>query len=130
MNKKDLKALENITLKLLELNIMTKNKTAEYFYDRLEMNILIEFIEDIDYNINKISKRLKKKYSFIDWNIIEKERYYDELVGKSMKLSKVWELASTLYEQFYQSILGILESELPEYFYLICKSWQDELNCK
>lgn len=121
MNKKDLKAIEIISLRLFELNIMTRNKTAEYFYDRLEMNILIEFIEDIENNIKKISKQLKDKYNSIDWNIIEKESYYDEVFGKSMKLDKVWKLASTLYEQLYSSINNILENELEEYCYLLCK---------
>ncbi len=117
MNEQDLKEIENISIKLYELNIMTKNKTAEYFYDRLEMVLLIELMEDIEKSLKKVSKELKKKYSFIDWDVIEKERYYDEVIGKSMKLGKVWKLASTLYEQLYSSINHILECELEGYFY-------------
>lgn len=124
MNKKDLKAIETIIIKLIELNIMTRNKTAEYFYDRLEMNILIAFIEDIDYNLKKISISLKKKYDVIDWEVIEKERDHDEVVGKCMNIGKAWKLASTLYDQLYDSLIDILNKELDEYTHLLCKSWQ------
>lgn len=127
MNKNDLKAIENILVRLIKLNIMTQNKTPEYFYERLEMNILIEFIEDIDDNLKKISKKLKEKYNSIDWKIIEKERYSDEVFGKCMKLDKAWQLASTLYGQLYSSFVTILESELEEYYRLLCEDRQKEI---
>ena len=127
MNKNDLKAIENILLRLIKLNIMTKNKTSEYFYGRLEMNILIELIEDIDDNLKKISKKLKQKYNSIDWKIIEKERYSDEVFGNCMKLDKAWQLASTLYGQLYSSFVAILEAELGEYYHLLCEDKQKEI---
>lgn len=88
MNKKSLLAIERIISCINELDILTKNKDAEYFYNSFEMNVLIELIYEIEDNLNKISENLKLKYDNINWQFIEKEHYYDEVMGRSLKINR------------------------------------------
>ena len=55
MKKKDLLAIERIISVINELNILTKGKDSNYFFDSLELNALIDLIYEVDQNINKIS---------------------------------------------------------------------------
>ena len=74
MNKKSLLAVERIITCINELSILTKNKSAEYFYDSFEMIILLDLLHEIEFNLDKISIKIKEKYKNIDWNIIKKRK--------------------------------------------------------
>ena len=79
MNKRTLVAIERIITCINELSIITKNKSVEYFYDSFEMNILLDILQEIELNLDKISIKIKEKYKNIDWDIIKKEKHYDEV---------------------------------------------------
>lgn len=121
MNKKSIIAIENILSIITELKILTNNRDDNYFYDGYEMPILCDLVHDVELYIDKISNNIKNKYINIDWNIIKKLYEYDgENNGKkiySLKLGKIWELAShLLYDNFYNKLKTVLEKELPIYY--------------
>lgn len=127
VDKKSLLAIERIMTICNELHILTTGKDAEYFYDRLEMNILIDLVLEVDSCVREVSDSLKKKYLEVDWNIVDKARYVDEVFGYSMKVSKAWELASCLDTVFLNKLQDILEKELESYYHEICLRRQEEL---
>lgn len=117
MTKKDIKIIEQIITYLNELAIMTKNRDDHYFYDSYEMPILCELVDKIDKNINEISPKIKQKYAHINWTIIESKKHNDELFGPSLKLGKIWELASGLLKkELLNNLNELLEKELPPYY--------------
>ena len=117
MNKKSILAIEKVLSLIKELEIMTKDRDDNYFYDSYEMPILCELVDEIDKNLNNINPKVKEKYNSINWRIIEERRYYDDFFGPSMKLGKVWELASGLIKvELYDSLNRVLENELPSYY--------------
>lgn len=121
MNKKSLQAIEKIIISIYELKYLTQNKTPEYFYEHLEMNILCDLVSEIENNIRKISKKIKNKYDFIDWQLIEKEKHNDEILGKKLTNGNVCELAfTTLNDKFLENMLEILETEIPHYYKQTC----------
>ena len=116
MNKKSIYAIENIIISINELMILTKDKDVNYFYDSYEMPILCELVNDVNKSISKINSKVKKKYSFVNWEIINQFKEDDNGV-KILNLGKVWDLASNLLEkQLYQNMMKILKLELPVYY--------------
>lgn len=121
MDKRSLFAIERIISCINELGILTKNKTMEYFYDSFEMNALLELLNEIEVNINTVNKKIKDKYKNIDWEIIGKEKEYDELFEESLNLGKVWELSScSLKNELLNNLFILLEQELPIYYKTLC----------
>lgn len=120
MNDKDLVSIERILSILNELNILTKGKDAEYFYEKEEMIVLIKLIEELDENIDKIDCSLKEKYDEVDWDMVKKDKYIDDVFGTSMKLGDVWEIANKAHEVLYNSVFNILNSELESYYHKEC----------
>lgn len=117
MNKRTLLAIERIITCINELSIITKNKSAQYFYDSFEMNILLDILQEIELNLDKISIKIKEKYKNIDWDIIKKEKHYDEVFGESLNLGKAWILVSTtLKDNLLNKLIALLEDELPSYY--------------
>ena len=117
MNKRTLVAIERIITCINELSIITKNKSVEYFYDSFEMNILLDILQEIELNLDKISIKIKEKYKNIDWDIIKKEKHYDEVFEESLNLGKAWILASaTLKDNLLNKLILLLEDELPSYY--------------
>lgn len=117
MNRKSILAIEKIIANINELNIITKDRDDNYFYDSYEMPIICGLVDEIDKNLDKISSRLKEKYNTINWNVIRERKHEDEYFGPSLKLGKIWELASgVLKEELYDSLNGILEKELRTYY--------------
>lgn len=117
MNKRTLLAIERIITCINELSIITKNKSVEYFYDSFEINILFDILHEIELNLDKISIKIKEKYKNIDWDIIKKEKHYDEVFGESLNLGKAWILASTtLKDNLLNKLIALLEEETPNYY--------------
>lgn len=121
MKKKDLLAIERIISVINELNILTKGKDSNYFFDSLELNALIDLIYEIDQNINKISFDLKEKYSNINWSVVASEKDYDEVMGPSINVGTVWRLASNdLNDALMKKLNELLVKEIPEYYKDLC----------
>lgn len=121
MNKKSLQAIEKIIIYIYELKFLIKDKSAEYFYNSFEMPILCDIVSEIENNINKINTKIKNKYDNIDWQIISKQKHHDDILGESITIGKVWELASTtLNDKLLEDLLKILESEIPNYYKHVC----------
>lgn len=121
MNKKSLIAIERIISCINELSILTQNKTAEYFYDSFEMNILIDLVNEIECNINKISSKIKSKYKDVDWNIIKKEKHYDAVLGESLNIGKIWQLSSkTLKDELLVNLSKLLKEDKPTMYKMEC----------
>lgn len=117
MNKKSLLAVERIITCINELSILTKNKSVEYFYDSFEMIILLDILHEIEFNLDKVSIRIKEKYKDIDWNIIKKEKDYIEGACVGINLGKAWMLVSiTLKDELLNKLTFLLEEELPNYY--------------
>lgn len=118
MNKTSLIAVERIIACINELTILTNNRNAEYFYDRLEMNALIRLLDEIEKNIEKIDNKIKNRYKDFKWDIIKKEKFEDEVFGMSYNLKTVWELSnSILKNELLNDLITLLEKEIPEYYY-------------
>jgi len=67
-------------------------------------------VDEINLNIDRISKKMKEKYSDVDWNVVEKRKYYEFEDVKSMKLGKVIELSfRVLYDELYDKLNLIFE---------------------
>lgn len=121
MNKKSLLAIERIISCINELIILTKDKTADYFYDIFEMYALLDLLYEIELNINKINNKVKTKYNKIDWKIITKEKKYDDGVGALLNIGKAWELSSViLKDDFLNDLNHLLELEIPNYYKEMC----------
>ena len=121
MKKKDLLAIERIINVINELNILTKGKDSNYFFDSLELNTLIDLIYEVDKNINKISFDLKEKYSNINWSVVASEKDYDEVMGPSINIGTVWRLASNdLNDALMKKLNELLVKEIPEYYKNLC----------
>jgi len=124
MNKKSIVAIERIISCINELSILTKGRDDNYFYDSFEMIALLDLIYEIDRNINKISPKIKEKYSTIDWNVIENRKHIDEKTGErwnSMNIGKAWELASgVIKDELLDKLNKLLENELPIYYTSYC----------
>ena len=120
MNKKIINAIENILRCINELNILTKNKNDDYFYDGYEMPILCNLVGDIEKNLNCITYDFKNKYSNVNWNVINDLKNYDDGFP-SLKIGDVWKLSSNiLNNQLYHNLNKILEIELPNYYKNYC----------
>ena len=121
VNKKSLLAIERIISCINELKILTKGKNAEYFYDSFEMNALIYLLNEIEINLKKISIKIKDKYKNVDWDIIKKEKHYDDVFGESLNLGKTWKLSSTiLKDELLDNLILLLEEEIPIYYKKLC----------
>lgn len=119
LDKKSLLAIEKVISCINELNILTKDKSAEYFYDRFDLIALLDLLETIRINLNKISHKIKKKYDNIDWEIIEKRN--------SENIGVAWELASkTLKEELLDDLNRLLEIEIPTYYSSLCNKKHKE----
>mgnify|MGYP003571336694 CR=1 FL=1 len=67
-------------------------------------------VDEINLNIDRINKKMKEKYSDVDWNVVEKRKYYEFEDVKSMKLGKVIELSfRVLYDELYDKLNLIFE---------------------
>lgn len=122
MNKKSLLAIERIIICINELDILTKNKDKEYFYDSFEMIILINLLNEIQSNITKINNKTKNKYKNIDWKIIEKE--YDDVF---LNVEKAWNLSSFIVkEELLDKLNKLLEQEIPNYYKKLCNKKHKE----
>ena len=62
--------MEKIIVNIMELEMITKDKDANYFYDGYEMPILCSLIDNIEKNLNIITPIIKRKYCNINWDII------------------------------------------------------------
>ena len=123
INRKSIKAIENIILYINELDIMTKDRNDLYFYDSYEMPILCDLVSNIEKNLNNISLKIKKKYKNVNWNII-KEQYneFDE-----MKVGKIWILSSGLLKgELLSKLKKILSVELPIYYTNYCNKQHEK----
>ena len=117
INRKSIKAIENIITNINELDIMTKDRNDLYFYDSYEMLVLCDLVSNIEKNLSNISLKIKKKYKNVNWNII-KEQYneFDEL-----KVGKIWILSSGLLKgELLSKLKKILIEELPIYYTNYC----------
>lgn len=126
MNKKSLLAIENIITYITELDIITKGRDDNYFYDSYEMPILCDLVYKIEINLNKISSKIKKKYNNVNWNIIDslKENDNDYMI---LKLGKTWKLSNgILKKELYHKLRNILEIELPTYYTKYCNQQHEK----
>lgn len=120
MNKKDIVAIEKILTCINELDIVCAGRTDEYFYDGYEMNILCDLVEEINKNLNKVNKKVKRKYDKINWDIIESYKEDDGIL-KVLKSGKIWCLASgVLSRELKNDLSDILKIELPLYYTNYC----------
>lgn len=128
MNKKSLIAIEKIISNINELKILTNKRDAEYFYNNLEMNILIELIYNIEDNINKINQKIKEKYSHINWTIIKDKMFYDPVFKESINVGIAWNLANNEIEKsLLEELNKLLENELPDYYHKLCQMRQNNI---
>ena len=112
--------MEKIIVNIMELEMITKDKDANYFYDSFEMPILCSLIDNIDKNLNIITPIIKRKYCNINWDIINSKKEQDGEL-KTLKIGKVWELANgVLKKELYNNVKNILELELPAYYKMYC----------
>ena len=120
MNKKSILAIEKIITYIKELELITKGRNDNYFYDGFEMPILCDLVDKIDRNINIISPKIKRKYNNVNWNIIDSRKEIDNGI-KILKLGKIWELSNGLLnKELYNNLNCILEIELPVYYTKYC----------
>ena len=116
MDKKSILAIEKIIMYITELDIITKGRDNNYFYDSYEMPILCDLVHNIEINIKKINSKVKKKYNNVNWKIIDLYKETDDGY-KILKLGKIWILSSgTLKRELYSKLRNILEVELPTYY--------------
>lgn len=122
MDKKSILAIEKIITCINELEIITKGRDDNYFYKGFEMPILCGLVDEIDKNISKINSKIKDKYNNINWNIINSKKD-DDLGIMTLKLGKVWELASSILKnELLNQLNKILEIELPIYYTNYCNA--------
>ena len=120
MNKKSILAIEKIITYIKELELITKGRNDNYFYNSFEMPILCDLVDKIDRNINIISPIIKRKYGNVNWNIIDSRKEIDNGI-KILKLVKIWELSNGLLnKELYNNLNCILEIELPVYYTKYC----------
>lgn len=120
MNKKSILAIEKIITYIKELELITKGRNDNYFYNSFEMPILCDLVDKIDRNINIISPIIKRKYGNVNWNIIDSRKEIDNGI-KILKLGKIWELSNGLLnKELYNNLNHILEIELPVYYTNYC----------
>ena len=120
MNKKVYQQLKKIITYIKELELITKGRNDKYFYDGFELPILCDLVDKIDRNINIISPKIKRKYSNVNWNIIDSRKEIDNGI-KILKLVKIWELSNGLLnKELYNNLNHILEIELPVYYTNYC----------
>lgn len=120
MNKKSILAIEKIITYIKELELITKGRNDNYFYNSFEMPILCDLVDKIDRNINIISPKIKRKYGNVNWNIIDSRKETDNGI-KILKLGKIWELSNGLLnKELYNNLNHILEIELPVYYTNYC----------
>ena len=120
MNKKSILAIEKIITYIKELELITKGRNDNYFYNSFEMPILCDLVDKIDRNINIISPIIKRKYGNVNWNIIDSRKEIDNGI-KILKLVKIWELSNGLLnKELYNNLNHILEIELPVYYTNYC----------
>lgn len=120
MNKKSILAIEKIITYIKELELITKGRNDNYFYNSFEMPILCDLVDKIDRNINIISPKIKRKYGNVNWNIIDSRKEIDNGI-KILKLGKIWELSNGLLnKELYNNLNHILEIELPVYYTNYC----------
>lgn len=88
------------------LNIKTKNKDYNYFYNNTnEYMKIINIVVDIDVNLNNICDETKKAYSNVYWDIIKDNSEDEEGEGHMMNNSIMMDLASKLlYENPYDKL--------------------------
>lgn len=128
MNKSDLEAIEKIIIRLLELKIVTSNHDEKFFYDNLEMNILIDYIEEISSCLRLIGEPIKNKYPNVSWDAIDKERDYDEFLDvSSMNVGKACKLAYSIYDTLYDDLMMILSANIDDYNHELCEKRHNEL---
>ena len=119
LDKKSLSAIEKIISCINELKILTKDKNAEYFYDRFDLIALLNLLDTIKLNLNKISSKIKEKYNNINWDIIKKRN--------SENIGVAWELVSkTLKTELLDDLNKILEIELPTYYSNLCNKMHED----
>ena len=132
MNKKSILAIERIISCIRELSIITKGRDDKYFYNSFEFNILLDLIYEIDNNLNKISPKVKEKYSNIDWKVIEKRKYIDEVTGErwnSMNVGEAWILANGIIkDELLDKLNDLLEKELSTYYTNYCNKLHEKAN--
>ena len=122
MNRKSIKAIEKILISILELDIITKGRDDNYFYDGYEMPVICDLVHDIEISINNISKKIISKYDYINWKVIESRKENDNGF-MVLKLGKTWELADGIIKkELYEKLLNILEIELPVYYTNYCNN--------
>ena len=127
MNKNSLIAIERIIACINELDILTKGRDAEYFYDSFDMNALCYLVDEIDDNLKNISVSLKEKYNDINWDIIANARKSDDPLGTDLKIGTTWELAShKLKDALLEKLIEILNQELPAYYTDLCNKMHED----
>lgn len=126
MDKKSILAIEKIITYIMELDIMTKDRDDNYFYNSYEMPIICGLVNDIDINLKKINFKVKEKYNDINWKIFDD--YYEKDDGFIVrKLGKIWILANgILKKELYNQLRNILEIEIPIYYTNYCNKQHEK----
>ena len=126
MDKKSILAIEKIITYIMELDIMTKDRDDNYFYNSYEMPIICGLVNDIEINLKKINFKVKEKYNDINWKIFDD--YYEKDDGFIVrKLGKIWILANgILKKELYNQLRNILEIEIPIYYTNYCNQQHEK----
>ncbi len=121
MTRKDILLIERIITLINELDIITKGKDDNYFYNGYEMPILCDLVDKVDKSLNKISSKLKLKYNNVNWNIVIDYKEDDDGI-MILKIGSIWQLSSGLLKNgLLDSLKKILKEELPLYYKNYCE---------
>lgn len=108
----DKQKVKKIIKNLKILNIKTKDKDYDYFYNNTnEYMKIIKIVVDVGENLNNISDKTKKAYSNVYWNIIKDNSEDEEGEGHMMNNGIMMDLASKLlYENLYDKLIVIKDN--------------------
>mgnify|MGYP004689642891 FL=1 len=111
MNKDEL-IVKNIINCIKELDLITKDKDENFFYnDTNEFNRIINQIIKVGEYLSEISDETKSKYPNIYWNVIKDKAEDDEKVGHVMNVGNVYDLLSKiLKEELYEKLNEIVRN--------------------
>lgn len=111
MNKDEL-IVKNIINCIKELDLITKDKDENFFYnDTNEFNRIINQIIKVGEYLSEISYETKSKYPNIYWNVIKDKAEDDEKVGHVMNVGNVYDLSSKiLKEELYEKLNEIVRN--------------------
>lgn len=109
----DKQRVEKIIKDLKILNIKTKDKDYDYFYNKTNEYLkIIKLVVDIGVNLNNISDETKKTYSNVYWNIIKDNSEDEEGEGHMMNNGIMMDLASSLLHENLYDKLNLIKNNL------------------